>query len=70
MVSPLSRPRDGDIQHGWRLEVAATVTFLCAFLAVGLRIFARVRYARLGWDDHIMVFALVSQYSVPLPATF
>lgn len=48
-----------DIDDGWQLEVGTTVTFLCAFIVVTIRTFARFKYARIGWDDWIMLFALV-----------
>jgi hypothetical protein len=61
MAGVLPRPPGGDIKNGWQLEVGATVTFVCAFIVVGLRTVARVKYARLGWDDYLMLFALVCQ---------
>lgn len=60
MAAALPRPLSGDIDDGWRLEVGSTVTFLFACIIVALRTLARGRYARLGWDDYLMVFALVS----------
>lgn len=59
MATRLPRPSDGDVDHGWKLLVGTTVTFCFAGIAVGLRIVARLRHARMGWDDHLMLFALV-----------
>ena len=59
MATALPRPSSGNVDDGWRPEVASTVTFLCACIIVGFRTLARFEYARLGWDDHWMLFALV-----------
>ena len=61
MATALPRPLSGNIDDGWRLEVGSTVTFLCASIIVGFRTLARAKYARLSWDDYLMLFALVSQ---------
>ena len=52
-------PPSGDVDIGWKLEVGTTVTFLAAFIIVAMRCFARWRYSQRGWDDYLMVFALV-----------
>ena len=60
MASPLSRPPPGgDIHDGRQLEVGATVTFICASIAVGLRTFTRAKYTHLAWDDYLMLVAVV-----------
>ena len=61
MSAELSPPPEGNVDHGWQLLVAATVTFGFASLVVALRTFARIKHRRLGWDDHLMIFALVSE---------
>ncbi|CAD6594224.1 MAG: hypothetical protein ASARMPREDX12_008485 [Alectoria sarmentosa] len=58
MATALPRPLSGNIDDGWRLEVGSTVTFLCASIIVGFRTLARAKYARLSWDDYLMLFAL------------
>lgn len=60
MAAAIPRPLSGDIDDGWRFEVGSTVTFLLACIVVALRTLARGRYARLGWDDYLIGFALVS----------
>ena len=55
----IPKPPGGDANIGSRLEIAATVTFVFAAIVVGLRFQARIKYARLGWDDYLMVFAAV-----------
>lgn len=61
MATALSRPPPGgDVNYGWQLEVGATVTFILASVAVGLRAFARSRYTHLAWDDYLMLLALVN----------
>lgn len=59
VATRLPRPSDGDLDYGWKLLVGTTVTFGFASVAVGLRIVARLRYARMGWDGSLMLFALV-----------
>lgn len=51
---------NGDINIGWKLEVGTTVTFLSAAIVVALRCFTRLKYSERGWDDYLMVFALVN----------
>ena len=65
-------PPDGDVNIAWQLEVGALVTFVAAAAAVTLRTWARAKYARLGWDDWLMLFALVrtSLLSPPPPIPF
>lgn len=58
-MASISRPAGGDVDIGYKLEIAATVTFIAAFVVVGLRFMARMFYARLGWDDYLMIFATV-----------
>ena len=58
-MASLPRPTGGDVDIGYKLEIGATVTFIAAFIIVGLRFIARMFYARLGWDDYIMMFATV-----------
>ncbi|KAJ5578056.1 uncharacterized protein N7459_007020 [Penicillium hispanicum] len=48
-----------DVDIGYKLEVGTTVTFVCAFIVVMLRCLARVIYAKLGWDDYCMLFAVL-----------
>ena len=55
----IPRPLEGDIDQGYKLEIGATVTFIAAAIVVGLRFLARILYARLGWDDYLMLFAVV-----------
>ena len=62
LILGLPKPASGDISYGWQIEVAATVTFIFAFFAVALRTTARWRYAKLGWDDYLMAFAVVRLY--------
>ena len=52
-------PPGGNIDIGWKLEVGTTVTFLSAAIAVTLRCFTRLKYSQRGWDDYLMMFALV-----------
>ncbi|MCJ1265819.1 hypothetical protein MMC22_005700 [Lobaria immixta] len=59
MSSTLNPSLDGDKSIGYRLEAESISTFLAASLAVALRLYSRARYAKLGWDDGIMLFALV-----------
>lgn len=56
---PMPRPAGGDVDIGYKLEIGATVTFIAAAIVVGLRFMARMLYARLGWDDYVMIFATV-----------
>lgn len=58
-MAPMPRPPEGDVDVSYKLEVGTTVTFIAAALVVGLRFMARIRYARLGWDDYVMMFATV-----------
>lgn len=55
----LPKPPGGDVNIGYRIEIAATVTCVAAAIVVLLRFQARFKYARLGWDDYFMGFALV-----------
>lgn len=58
-MPPMLRPAGGDVDIGYKLEIGATITFIAAAIVVGLRFVARQFYARLGWDDYIMIFATV-----------
>lgn len=58
-MSPLPGPSEGDVDIGYKLEIGTTVTFIAAAIVVGLRFVARMLYARLGWDDYMMMFATV-----------
>ncbi|PYH40407.1 pyridoxal phosphate-dependent aminotransferase [Aspergillus saccharolyticus JOP 1030-1] len=51
--------RTPDVSIGYRLEVGTTVTFICACIVVSLRGVARSIYAKLSWDDYLMLFAVV-----------
>ena len=44
---------------GYKLEAGALVTFVLVAIAVGLRTFARAKYAKLWWNDSLMVLAAV-----------
>ncbi|GAB1208498.1 hypothetical protein APSETT445_007249 [Aspergillus pseudonomiae] len=55
----MAGPRPPDVNIGYRLLVGTTVTFVCAFIVVSLRGVARSVYARMSWDDYLMIFALV-----------
>ncbi len=57
--APIPRPSEGDVDIGYKLEIGTTVTFIAAAIVVGLRFIARTLYARLGWDDYVMMFATV-----------
>lgn len=59
MASKPQPPAGGDVDIGWKLEVGTTVTFLCATIVVALRCLTRWKYSKRGWDDYLMVFALV-----------
>lgn len=59
-MSAASRPPGGDHSIGYRLEAVALTTLFLVAIAIGLRSYARIRYARLGWDDGLMVLAAVS----------
>ncbi|KAJ5986614.1 hypothetical protein N7451_010979 [Penicillium sp. IBT 35674x] len=48
-----------DVSIGYRLEVGTTVTFVCAVIVVSLRMVARSIYAKMSWDDLLMLLALV-----------
>ena len=61
MSSALKPSPDGDKSIGYRLEAESITTFLAAAIAVALRIYSRAKYAKLGWDDGIMLFALVGR---------
>ncbi|KAI1275242.1 hypothetical protein F5Y07DRAFT_370986 [Xylaria sp. FL0933] len=52
-------PPGGDIDIGWKLEVGTTVTFVAAAIVVALRCFTRWKYSQRGWDDYLMVLALI-----------
>lgn len=58
-------PPEGDRSIGYRLEAVALTTLFLVAIAIGLRSYARVRYARLGWDDGLMVIAAVSLQALP-----
>ena len=58
-MAPIPRPPEGDVDIGYKLETGTTVTFIAAAIVVGLRFIARMLYARLGWDDYVMMFATV-----------
>ena len=60
MTSTPQPSPDGDRSIGYQLEVGALTTFLLATIAVTLRVFARGKHAKLGWDDAFMIIALVS----------
>ncbi|KAI8625458.1 hypothetical protein F5Y19DRAFT_479563 [Xylariaceae sp. FL1651] len=53
---PLS---DGDVDISYELEVGTTVTFIAAAVVVVLRYYTRWKYSQRGWDDYVMVFALL-----------
>ncbi|KAI0546115.1 hypothetical protein F4679DRAFT_558528 [Xylaria curta] len=59
MAAKPQPPPGGDIDIGWKLEVGTTVTFLSAAIVVALRCFTRWKYSQRGWDDYLMVFALI-----------
>ena len=59
MTSSTPPPPGGDYDIGYRLDAVALSTFLAAAIAVTLRLYARLRYARVGWDDGLMLLALV-----------
>ncbi|KAI5925269.1 hypothetical protein F4810DRAFT_708655 [Camillea tinctor] len=59
MAANIRPPSGGDIDIGWKLEVGTTVTFLSATIVVALRCFTRWKYSQKGWDDYLMVFALL-----------
>lgn len=52
-----------DVDIGYKLLVGTTVTFVSACVVVMLRAVARILYASLGWDDYMMLFAVVSDPS-------
>lgn len=52
-----------DVDIGYKLLVGTTVTFVSACVVVVLRAVARILYASLGWDDYMMLFAVVSDSS-------
>jgi hypothetical protein len=66
MSKPIPPP-GGDVNIGWKLEVGATVTFVSATIVVALRCLTRWNYSKIGWDDYLMEFALVSG---PIPCFF
>lgn len=53
------QPVEGDVNISYRLEAAMITTFIAAAIVVGLRFIARILYARLGWDDYLMMLATV-----------
>ena len=59
MSAALLPPSEGDQSIGYKLEAVALTTFCLAAIAVGLRVYARAKYARFGWDDFLMVLAAV-----------
>lgn len=59
MTSSLRPPLDGDYSIGYRLGAVALSTFLAATIVVTLRLYARFKYAKIGWDDGLMLLALV-----------
>ena len=58
-MAPIPRPPEGDVDIGYKLTIGTTITFIAAAIVVGMRFIARIFYARLGWDDYIMMFATV-----------
>ena len=42
-----------------KLEIGTTVTVIAAAIVVELRFMACMLYARLGWDDYVMMFMTV-----------
>ena len=50
-----------DISIGYKLESEALATFFAAGLAVGLRLYCRAKYAKIWFEDYLMLFALVSE---------
>lgn len=50
----------GDQDKGWTLLAVCWAFVICALTTTGLRLWIRSRLTRnLGWDDGIMVFAMV-----------
>jgi hypothetical protein len=68
-MSKSGLPFGGDVDIGWKLEVGATVTFVSATIVVTLRCLTRWNYSKTGWDDYIMVFALVSVPKLTFPSS-
>ena len=61
MPTTLEPPRDGNVDTGDVLIAVAIATFVPALLMVLLRMYTRTRIVRsIGWDDWIMVPAIVS----------
>jgi hypothetical protein len=58
-MTPTTTHIPPDVSIGYRLEVGTTVTFVCAVVVVSLRMVARSIYAKMSWDDYLMLFALV-----------
>ncbi|MCJ1357345.1 MAG: hypothetical protein MMC33_007341 [Icmadophila ericetorum] len=48
-----------DISIGYKLESEALATFFAAGLAVGLRLYCRAKYAKIWFEDYLMLFALI-----------
>ena len=56
----LPPPPDGDQDRGGRVMVAYWTVFSVAIIVTGLRFWARIRIRAVGWDDWLMLAAVVS----------
>ena len=57
-ANPVSSPLV-DNSIGYRLTAGALTTFVLVAIAVALRTFARAKYAKIWWNDYLMVIAAV-----------
>lgn len=61
MSSPETPPKGGNKSDGYMLIIVVSTTFVPALLAVLLRVYTRAKVVHsLGWDDWIMLLAIVS----------
>jgi hypothetical protein len=65
-MSHSAPPPDDDINKGPLVLALCTVTTSVALIAVGTRIFVRVRIVKnVGWDDYTILGAMVTFQALP-----
>ena len=62
--TPVPQPLPPDDSHGSDLIIVSWLTLSIALLLVSMRFYVRgILRKNLGWDDHLMLFATVSNVS-------